>query len=147
MTVPQKKAIEKSVTAISTAVEFAKAILEQGSQQVTQDKTTGAVSPAIPFDAYITVYDSSYIVGGIVDKVARTADSGFNIGTDEVTDGGKSKNPLLDILDDLDTEFLLTNQYLLNNAFFEVIRDAKTDKVIKLVPILANTIKCLKGGE
>lgn len=79
MTVPQKKAIEKSVTAISTETEFAKAILEQGSQQVTHDRTTGEVSPTIPFDAYITVYDSSYIVGGIVDKVARTADSGFNL--------------------------------------------------------------------
>lgn len=79
MTVPQKKAIEKSVTAISTEVEFAKAILEQGSQQVNVDKTTGVVSPVIPFDAYITVYDSSYIVGGIVDKVARTSDSGFNL--------------------------------------------------------------------
>ena len=79
MTVPQKKAIEKSVTAISTEVEFAKAILEQGSQQVNVDKTTSAVSPVIPFDAYITVYDSSYIVGGIVDKVARTSDSGFNL--------------------------------------------------------------------
>lgn len=117
------------------------------SQQVTKDTGTGSLTPPIPFDGLLTVYNNSYIIGGIADKVARTCNSGIEISDEKTNKDGTEKAPIIEVADKIDYEFLFLCMEILGNAFFEVIRDVKTGKVKKIVNILPGEIKVLVGGE
>lgn len=82
--------VEKSITKIGQKINVGKAIFDTASQQVKTDKTTNIISPAIGFDVLLMMYENSYIVGGIADKVARTASSGVELGSDD-TEGADNK--------------------------------------------------------
>lgn len=103
------------------------------SKQPKDSKTIVWVrTPEIPFSAYNNVYNGSFMLRWILEKINSSANSWFNTEDEEI----------LKVLDTIDMNFVIQSLTLYWNCFMEVIR-AKNGKVVKLLPILANTMLIL----
>lgn len=120
-------------------------ILNQSSKQVEDDKTYNIISPSIDFRILLEIYENSYMVWGITDKVMSSCVSGFEIWSTENTDWN-NENELLKILDETQFDFLFKNLLACWNAFFEVIRNIDGD-VVELLPVLTDQVKVLQWWE
>ena len=137
--------VEASIKKVD--ITIGKALMSRyRSQQVKSDKTLGALTPPIDFESLLMMYDNSYIIGGIADKVARTTNSGIEVANESTNSDATKKAQIIELAEKVDYEFLFLNQFLLGNAFFEIIKDPK-GVIIDVLPILSGEIKLLKGGE
>ena len=120
--------------------------INKNSQQADEEKFSGEISPTVPFPLLLDVYENSYIVWGITDKVMSACTSGFEIWSSNTDWGDAEQNPLLKILQKTQFDFLFKNLVVCGNSFFEVIRDGQW-LVVELLPILTDKMKVLQGGE
>lgn len=116
------------------------------SKQEDEDKTATEISPVIPFSLLLDVYENSYIVWGITDKVMSSCNSWFEIWSMNTDGGDANQSDLLKVLETVEIDFLIKNLVICGNAFFEVIRDG-TGKVVELLEVLSDQVKLLKGWE
>jgi len=93
--------------------------------------------PSISPESLLVLYDNSYIVSGLTDKIALGCDSGFKCDDEEL----KSKVEKM-----LDIEYLVKSRLLHWNVFFEVIENAGGE-IIKLEKVLNTEIRALKWGD
>lgn len=88
------------------------------------------------FSALEKLYEESFLVSWILDKVSNTIWKNISCKNEE----------LQKILNKIDHKFLNESLELFWNVFFEVIREKHgKQKVIKLVPVITSTIKKLKS--
>lgn len=92
---------------------------------------TGIVHPETPFDLLVDAYQGSFIVGGIVDRVATSAASGFTASGDADLDR---------ILSGVDTKYVFENLYVCGNVFLEVVR-SNDGKVSQLFPFITKQVR------
>lgn len=93
--------------------------------------------PSIDPDALCVLYDESYIVSGLTDKIALASNSGFECDNEELR---KLCESVIDI------ELLMAFRLLYGNAFFEVI-ESLDGTILKLEPVMNNSLRVLNGGD
>lgn len=81
----------------------------------------------------IFAYEESFIVGGIIDRIATSASSGF-IYPDDVDDATKN------VLEWLDLQFIFKNLYATGNCFLEKVRN-NDGTIAELKPFLTNEVR------
>lgn len=118
-------------------VEIVKNTVNPLSQQATDSELgQGGRTPHTPFEKYIDLFYSSFVVAGLTDKITTWINSWFNTGD----------KALAEVLNQIDHSFLNRNKVLTWNAFFEVIRNGK-GQVVELIPVLSETILVLENGR
>lgn len=84
-------------------------------------------------------YSESFIIGGLVDRVAISASNGWNY-IDDVSDETKK------FLEKIDQENIVKNLFLFGDTYLEKIRNA-SGKVVDLKPFLTPEVRRKKSGE
>jgi len=109
------------------------------SKQLNENWAWGSSvkEPSISAAALSMLYDNSYIVSGLTDKVSLWCDSGFKCDNEDLLN---KINMLVDI------ELLVKNRLLQGSAFFEVIENAKWD-IIRLEPVINDSVRYINGWD
>lgn len=107
----------------------------QVEMEKKQPNYDGWVISPIDFWWLEKLYEKSFIVPGILDKVSST------IWNDFVTDN----EDIMGFIKKINIKFLYESLEYFGNSFFEVIRD-KGGKVVRIEPVITSTMKQLKYG-
>lgn len=97
---------------------------------------SGIKKPRQNWDDCIYIFEKSFIIGWLVDRIATTASNGW-IFTDTTSDETKQ------FLQKIDQDILFKNLVLFGNAFFEKIRD-KSGRLVGLLPFITPEVRIKK---
>lgn len=122
-----KKREPQAVTIVSAAKQKSAV----SKQKDGWKNITGIVHPETPFELLVDAYQGSFIVGGIVDRVATSAASGFTASGDGDLDR---------ILSGIDTKYVFENLYVCGNVFLEVVR-SNDGKISQLFPFITQQVR------
>lgn len=135
----------KKTQASSSKLFIAKAVKNIGSQQkesvwkgVNWIQDYKKYSPA----DFIFAYEESFIIGGVVDRIATSASSGFIFPE-------KAEKATVDVLSALDLQFVFKNLYITWNCFLEKICN-NDGTLVELKPFLTDEVRIkreTKKGE
>jgi len=112
------------------------------SEQSKEKVITGQILPDVPFYLLINTVDSSFVVGGVIDKLSTRADSGF----EDFSEDDVAKFPaeqvahLRYILDNMDVQYAMTNIAVCGNYWLEITwgKDSQKPRDIELIPFLTS---------
>lgn len=114
----------------------------ESEQIVTEDRfksVAGLVKPKHDPEAFLYAYDNSFTVGGISDRVASTAASGWVF-----PDGMKKESEKA--MNTLDQEYLFTSLFVTGNVYFEKVRTKDGAKTIsKFVPFITSEVRIARN--
>lgn len=134
-----RKRSNKEVTIVKTGDDgFVDSKTKQDSERVIE----WLMYPEVPFSLLISVVESSFVVGGIIDKLSTVGDSGFySFNDDDIEWFPKEQvEHLRALLDDFDVKHALTNIATCWNYWLEITwgQDSKKPWDIDLIPFLTS---------
>lgn len=106
---------------------------EDSRQSEVEWEKFGALAPPTDFSLLTRVAEETFLVGGIIARIAATASSGWRI-------PDKLSPELKKLLDSLDQRLLFTMLYTAGNAFFERLK-YPTGKTSRLKPFILSEIR------
>ena len=106
-----------------------------------KDKNNLYLKPEIDFSVLYNAYDNSFLIGGIIDKVAQMASSWWRSINDS-----KNKDKLDVILQQIDLEFVFSNLLVYGNCFLE-FQASQDKKHVWVYNIIATDVDIQKTSD
>lgn len=101
-----------------------------------EDKNLGVLEPSLSFELLLKTYEGSFIIGWVVDKIAKSFASGFE----------PTENKDLDqFLSEINMRFRWTNLLVFGNLFLEKVKTLKWDFAY-FEPFITTTMRVKQDG-
>lgn len=132
---PRKK-IDTGITIIS------KAIANDASEQIESrfKGINGLIEPKHDPESLIYAYDESFVIGGIVDRFASTAASGWQFPE-------SMKDPQKNALKSIDLEYLFASLFITGNVYFEKIMTRDGKNIASFKPFMTAEVRVSKNDK